>query len=60
MSGLFASTGYVVQGGDIGSEIARYLAAKFDNCKGASLLLPSVFGFVSTSHNRAPFFQGFI
>lgn len=33
----FGSTGYLVQGGDIGSLIARVIAATYDECKGMHL-----------------------
>ena len=34
MMGLFPGTGYLSQGGDIGSFVARLQAAKYDACKG--------------------------
>jgi len=30
----FGIQGYVVQGGDVGSKVARVIAATHDNCKG--------------------------
>lgn len=37
MVGLGFGSGYVSQGGDIGSFLSRVLAAKFDECKGMCL-----------------------
>ncbi|KAK5204623.1 hypothetical protein LTR47_007387 [Exophiala xenobiotica] len=33
----FGNQGYVVQGGDVGSKVARVIAAEHDNCKGTAL-----------------------
>lgn len=37
MIGLGFENGYVAQGGDVGSNIARILAVKYDSCKGEHL-----------------------
>lgn len=37
MTQLGFSAGYVAQGGDIGSRVARILAAEYESCKGLSL-----------------------
>lgn len=34
MINLGFGTGYTVQGGDVGSRVGRYLAVKYDACKG--------------------------
>jgi len=39
MVGLGFSDGYVVQGGDIGSKVARVIAAEYAQCKGMLLRL---------------------
>lgn len=33
----FGTTGYLIQGGDIGSLVARVIAARYDECKGMHL-----------------------
>jgi microsomal epoxide hydrolase len=40
MLGLGYSSGYVVQGGDVGSKVARVIAAKHDECKGKIRSVP--------------------
>jgi hypothetical protein len=37
MTQLGFGGGYVAQGGDIGSRVARILAAEYESCKGLSL-----------------------
>lgn len=34
MINLGFGTGYVVQGGDVGSRVSRYIALQYDACKG--------------------------
>lgn len=41
MIGLGFESGYVVQGGDVGSKVARVMAAEQANCKGLDASLPS-------------------
>jgi microsomal epoxide hydrolase len=40
MLGLGYGSGYVVQGGDVGSKVARVIAAKHDECKGKIRSVP--------------------
>lgn len=40
----FGSTGYLVQGGDIGSLVARVIAAEYDACKGMHLNFAEIAG----------------
>ena len=42
MEGLGFGSGYLAQGGDIGSIVARYLAADYDACKGMHLNMLAV------------------
>lgn len=42
MKDLGLGSGYVAQGGDIGSRVSRVLAVDHDSCKGKSLLNPVI------------------
>ena len=42
MVGLGFGSGYIAQGGDIGSFVSRELAAKYDGCKGMHLNMMSI------------------
>jgi microsomal epoxide hydrolase len=40
MLGLGFRSGYIVQGGDVGSKVARVVAAKHDECRGKNISIP--------------------
>jgi microsomal epoxide hydrolase len=40
MLGLGFESGYMVQGGDVGSKVARVIAAEHDECRGKNISVP--------------------
>jgi len=54
MSELGFGDGYVVQGGDIGSKVARVLAAEHEACKAAHCMFPSIYlSSIPPSHTNS-------
>ncbi|QKX58898.1 uncharacterized protein TRUGW13939_06026 [Talaromyces rugulosus] len=61
MINLGFGTGYVVQGGDVGSRVARYLAIQYDACKGSCSLYVEIFTLaynLAATHMRLVNFVG--